>query len=110
MPGDFIIRQGIEGGFELEVVEEGSDLGPFKHNAELELKLVVNLFDPDNFHEYDGNPNWHRNDVSSLIRGDRRDLHVVATLQHQQPTILFIRAVPETKTIIILMALCVQAT
>ena len=43
---DFVIRQSIEGGFELEVVEEGSDLGPFKHNAELELNLVVNLFDP----------------------------------------------------------------
>ena len=79
---DFIISQGIEGGFELEVVEEGSYLGPFKHNSKLELNLVVDLFDPDDFHEYDGNPNWHRDDVSSVIRGNWRDLHVVTALQH----------------------------
>ena len=99
---DFIVSQGIERGFELEVVEKCSDLGPFKHNAKLELNLMVDLFDPDYFHEEDGNADWHRNDVSLFIRPDWRDLHVVTTLQYQQTTILFIRAIPETKTMIIL--------
>ena len=93
---DFLISEGIERGLELEVVEEHSYLGPFKHNSKLELDLVVNLFDPDNFHEYDGDPNWDRNDVSLFIRADRRDLHVVPTFQHKQLTFLFIRAIPET--------------
>ena len=59
---------------------------------------MVDLLNPDNLHEYDGNANGHRNDVSSLVCGDRRDLLVVATFQNKKPTLLLIGAIPETKT------------
>ena len=63
---------------------------------------MVDLLNPDNLHEHDGNANGHRNDVSSLVCGDRRDLLVVATFENKKPTLLLIGAIPETKTMTIL--------
>ena len=78
--GDLLVSEGVQGGLELEVVEQSPDLWPFQDNPKLKLDLMVDLFNLNNLHEDDRYPNRHGNDVSLLISGDGRDLDIVAAL------------------------------